>query len=134
MEEHFGALAAIPLAKLLGDVGAVILCLGIAITLLVFTFGINMSDIIQRIAEKLEENRQVREEQKEQRRKERFEQIEEDIEQENHVKEKIKNTKKIKQEKNEPEMENQIKINFGGRIVDTEELKEQKNISIKQMI
>ncbi len=131
MEEHFGALAAIPLAKLLGDVGAVILCLGIAITLLVFTFGINMSDIIQRIAEKLEENRQVREEQKEQRRKERFEQIEEDIEQENHVKEKIKNTKKIKQEKNEPEMENQIKINFGGRIVDTEELKEQKKYKHK---
>ena len=90
-----------------------------------------MSDIIQRIAEKLEENRQVREEQKEQRRKERFEQIEEDIEQENHVKEKIKNTKKIKQEKNEPEMENQIKINFGGRIVDTEELKEQKKYKHK---
>ena len=131
MEEHFGALAAIPLAKLLGDVGAVILCLGIAITLLVFTFGINMSDIIQRIAEKLEENRQVREEQKEQRRKERFEQIEEDIEQENHVKEKIKNTKKIKQEKNEPEMENQIKINFGGRIVDTEEPKELKKYNHK---
>ena len=90
-----------------------------------------MSDIIQRIAEKLEENRQVREEQKEQRRKERLEQIEEDIEQENHVKEKIKNTKKIKQEKNEPEMENQIKINFGGRIVDTEELKEQKKYKHK---
>ncbi len=90
-----------------------------------------MSDIIQRIAEKLEENRQVREEQKEQKRKERFEQIEEDIEQENHVKEKIKNTKKIKQEKNEPEMENQIKINFGGRIVDTEELKEQKKYKHK---
>ena len=90
-----------------------------------------MSDIIQRIAEKLEENRQVREEQKEQRRRERFEQIEEDIEQENHVKEKIKNTKKIKQEKNEPEMENQIKINFGGRIVDTEELKEQKKYKHK---
>lgn len=90
-----------------------------------------MSDIIQRIAEKLEENRQVREEQKEQRRKERFEEIEEDIEQENHVKEKIKNTKKIKQEKNEPEMENQIKINFGGRIVDTEELKEQKKYKHK---
>ena len=131
MEEHFGELAAIPLAKLLGDIGAVILCLGIAITLLVFTFGINMSDIIQRIAEKLEENRQVREEQKEQRRRERFEEIEEDIEQENHVKEKIKNTKKIKQEKNEPEMENQIKINFGGRIVDTEELKEQKKYKHK---
>ncbi len=90
-----------------------------------------MSDIIQRIAEKLEENRQVREEQKEQRRRERFEEIEEDIEQENHVKEKIKNTKKIKQEKNEPEMENQIKINFGGRIVDTEELKEQKKYKHK---
>ena len=90
-----------------------------------------MSDIIQRIAEKLEENRQVREEQKEQRRKERLEQIEEDIEQENHVKEKIKNTKKIKQEKNEPEMENQIKINFGGRIVDTEEPKELKKYNHK---
>ena len=41
-----GAVGAVPLAKLLGDVGAVILCIGIAVVLLVFTFGINMSDII----------------------------------------------------------------------------------------
>ena len=49
-----GAVAAVPLAKLLGDIGAVILCIGIAIVFLVFTFGINMSDIINmlRIKEK----------------------------------------------------------------------------------
>ena len=49
-----GAVAAVPLAKLLGDVGAVILCVGVAVVFLVFTFGINMSDLISMFVEKME--------------------------------------------------------------------------------
>ena len=65
-----GAVAAVPLAKLLGDIGAVILCMGIAIILVVFTFGINMSEIINKIIEKAEER-------KEELREERISQREE---------------------------------------------------------
>ena len=49
-----GALGAVPLVKLLGNVGAVILCIGIAVALIVFTFGINMADLINNIKEKKE--------------------------------------------------------------------------------
>ena len=48
-----GAVLAVPLAKLLGDIGAVVLCLGIAVVLIVFTFGINASDLIARITERI---------------------------------------------------------------------------------
>ena len=40
-----GALLAVPLVKMLGPVGAIILCIGIVIMLAVFTLGINMSEI-----------------------------------------------------------------------------------------
>ena len=52
-----GAVAAVPLAKLLGDVGAVILCVGIAAILLVFTFGINLSELINIFMARVEEKR-----------------------------------------------------------------------------
>ena len=60
---------AVPLVKLLGDVGAIILCLGIAIVLFVFTFGINMSEIINNLVEKMEERREERLEEKAQLQK-----------------------------------------------------------------
>ena len=72
-----GAVAAVPLAKLLGDIGAVILCLGIAIVLLVFTFGINMSEIINLIVEKMEEKKEEKLERKEQLRKQHESEIRE---------------------------------------------------------
>ena len=65
-----GAVAAIPLAKFLGDIGAVILCIGIAIILLVFTFGINLSEIINMLFNRLEEKKEERLERKEQKAKE----------------------------------------------------------------
>ena len=55
-----GAVAAVPLVKLLGEIGAVIFCIGIAVILIVFTFGINMSEIINMIIEKIEERREQR--------------------------------------------------------------------------
>ena len=60
-------------AKLLGDVGALILCIGVALVLLVFTFGINMSDIINRFVEKMQERKEERLEEKQQRIKEQRE-------------------------------------------------------------
>jgi len=59
-----GAILAVPLVKLLGPIGAIILCVGIVIILAVFVFGINASEIINNFIEKSQENREERLEQK----------------------------------------------------------------------
>ena len=120
-----GAVAAIPLAKLLGDVGALILCIGIAVVLLVFTFGINLSDMISQMVERMQERREERLEEKEQRIKLREQSAERETVAQRRKREREERLaqkeleKQAMQEKNP--MENQIKINFGGRIIDEPE-------------
>ena len=121
-----GAVAAVPLAKLLGDVGAVILCIGVAIVFLVFTFGINMSDLINMFVEKIEEKREERLEEKEDRNKEEVKETAQERrkrEREEKMAERarIKAEKIAKAEKDKELMDNQIKINFGGRILEEPE-------------
>ena len=67
-----GAILAVPLAKLLSPVGAMILCIGIAVMFAVFTFGINISEIINNVVDKTEENREIKIERKQQLREERL--------------------------------------------------------------
>ena len=55
-----GALGAVPLTNLLGIIGAIIFCLGVAAILVVFTFGINMSDVINTILDKMQEKKEER--------------------------------------------------------------------------
>ena len=120
-----GAVAAIPLAKLLGDVGALILCIGVAVVLLVFTFGINLSDMISQMVERMQERREERLEEKEQRIKLREQSAERETVAQRRKREREERLaqkeleKQAMQEKNP--MENQIKINFGGRIIDEPE-------------
>ena len=116
-------MTAIPLAKLLGDIGAVILCIGFAVVFLVFTFGINMSDLINMFVEKIETKREERLEEKQEKSKEEMRQtVQERRKRERE--EKMAERARIKAEKiakaqNDKElMDNQIKINFGGRILD----------------
>ena len=121
-----GAVAAVPLAKLLGDIGAVILCVGVAVVFLVFTFGINMSDLINMFVEKLEEKREERLEEKEERNREEIRETAQERrkrEREERMAEKarIKAEKIEKAQKDKELMDNQIKINFGGRILDEPE-------------
>ena len=125
MEEQYGAVAAVPLAKLLGDIGAVILCIGVAIILLVFTFGINLSDIIQMLVEKMEEKREERLERKAELAKEYEEERETPAQRRKRLREEKRAKAELaKLEKTEKTpMDNQIKINFGGRIVDGQEEK-----------
>ncbi len=112
-----GAVAAVPLTKLLGNIGAIILCIGISVILLVFTFGINLSEIINVFADKIEEKRDERLERK-------AELIEENEITPAQKRKKQREERKIKaemlkmQKKENTPMDNQIKINFGGRIVD----------------
>ena len=123
-----GAVAAVPLAKLLGDIGAVILCVGVAVVFLVFTFGINTSDLINMFVEKMEDKREERLEEKEERNKQEIKETaaerrkrerEERMEERARIKaEKIANAKA---EKEKDLMNNQIKINFGGRILEESE-------------
>ena len=126
-----GAVAAVPLAKLLGDVGAVILCIGIAIILLVFTFGVNLSEIINMFLDKVEEKREERFERKEELEKERQKEKTKKHEPEEYDETPAQRRKRQREERrqkqqqamkehlrdNDP-MEEQIKINFGGRIVE----------------
>ena len=109
-----GAILAIPLAKLLGGVGAIILCIGIAAMLVVFTFGINMSEIINALVQKWQENREEIEQNKEaireQRQKEKLEREEQ---------RKLKRDKEIAEEIDGE----QIKINFNGKEIGKQEEK-----------
>ena len=113
-----GACGAVPLNKLLGDMGAIILCLGIAFVLIVFTFGINMSEIINKMVEGAEERKEERLARREEMRKQ-MEKEEKETPAERRRREReerLVQKQLAKQEK--AAMEEQIKINFGGRFVD----------------
>ena len=75
-----GAILATPLVNLLGKIGATILCIGVVLMFAVFTFGINMSEIINNIVEKSEENREERIERKQKLKEEQLKARQEVIE------------------------------------------------------
>ena len=96
----------------------------------VFTFGINMSEIINNIVEKSEENREERLERKQQLKEEQLKARQEAIE--NRRKEKQLMKEKANQEVLEDEnIGEQIKINFGGRILDENDSKKRKKYDHK---
>ena len=126
-----GAAIAVPLSNLLGNVGAVIFAVGVAILMIVFMFGIHTSDILQQSIEKSQQRKDERREahlQEMQERQERMQnrqmQMNQQYEQqyEQHVNESNQGKRKIKPAAHPDvypdEMENQIKINFGGRMLD----------------
>ena len=110
-----GAILAVPLVKLLGPIGAIILCVGIVIILAVFVFGINASEIINNFIEKSQENREERLEQKQKDKEEQLKMRQEMLE------EKRKAREQARQEAlADNSVGEQIKINFGGRLIDEE--------------
>ncbi len=116
-----GAVGAVPLTKLLGEVGAIIFCFGVATILVVFTFGINMSELINNIMDKIQEKREERLANKEELRKQ------ENNEEKESYKERRKSKKEERlaaKEQEKAPMDNQIKINFGGRLIDNQEEKQ----------
>ena len=103
-----GTLAAIPLVKLLGNFGAVILSVGISIMLFVFTFGIDLSNIINQKVEEMQE-----------RKEEKAKNREIEVEELNERRRKRKEEKKVLKQKELEQQENeQIKINLNGRLID----------------
>lgn len=129
-EEHFGAILATPLINLLGQIGASILCIGVVIMLAVFTFGINMSEIINNLVQKSEENREERLERKQQIKEEKIKARQEAIENKRKQKELIKESFGPEALTDE-NLGEQIKINFGGRILDDEDTKVRKKYDHK---
>lgn len=114
-----GAVGAVALVRLLGNIGAVILCTGITIILLVFAFGINPSEIINNIMDRIEEKRQEKFERKQEMVKQQ-EDEETPAQRRKRQREERKAQQeiaKMEQAEKDP-MASQIKINFGGRIVD----------------
>ncbi len=126
-----GALAAVPLEKLLGNAGAIILCIGVSAAFLVFTFGINMSEIISRIVDRLNERREEKLARREELQQRRFEESQMQEQEENLSSR--RRTKRgltdkmdrkalgVEAEQERNPMDNQIKINFGGRLIDGQE-------------
>lgn len=113
-----GACGAVPLTKLLGNIGAIILCLGIATILIVFTFRINLTEIINGMLERAEERKEERLANRAELRKQREKEGRETPQErrKRQREERLAQKELEKQERNE--MGEQIKINFGGRIVD----------------
>ena len=121
-----GTLAAVPLVKLLGNLGAIILGIGASIILFAFVFGIDITEFIATTIERLmlkheenkerrEENRQIRQEEMEERRKEMA---------------KIrKQQEKLRRENEAMRAGEQIKINLNGREEEEELPPEKKNWS-----
>ena len=116
-----GAVAAIPLTKFLGNIGAIILCIGIAIILIVFTFGINLSEIINRALEKVDEMREERLERQEEEEDE--EETETPAQRRRRLKLERQEARRKQSEGMKTQEGEQIKINFGGRIVENQDKK-----------
>jgi len=99
-----GAMLAVPLVNLLGTAGAVILCIGISVILLIFMFGIRPTELIINIMDILEERKEERKELRKQERKE-FREARKEKQEERRA--------KMKSVATSDELENQITINLG---------------------
>jgi S-DNA-T family DNA segregation ATPase FtsK/SpoIIIE len=66
-----GAVIAYPLVMLFGDFGAAVVCLGAAMFLLVFTFGLRPSQMIEDLIDRIEESKELRRQEDEERQAKR---------------------------------------------------------------
>ena len=124
-----GTIAAVPLFKLFGKVGTIIISIGAAIVLFATTFGIDVSEIIRNKMQNMVDNSKEKHEQKLEERENKQLQKKEKIA---IAKEQAKQEKLSQKEKraklreenrrayldvdDEPEKDEQIKINLNGRV------------------
>ena len=110
-----GTIAAVPLFKLFGKVGTIILSIGASLILFAITFGIDISGIVSSWIQSGVNNRKEKHERKLAMQEER-EKEKEKI-RENNIKE---NRKAYLEIEEEPKEEEQIKINLNGRTIEEE--------------
>ena len=109
-----GTMVAGPLIGMLGEFGTIILCVGVAVLLLVFMFGIRPAEIISTMMENAHDNREERKQEKREARLARLQEIEDE--------EKIDTRKETKKERKLREREEQRR--------QAEELAEQITINL----
>ncbi len=130
-----GTLAGVFLVKMLGNVGAIVLSLGISIMLFVFVCGIDVANIIGMLVSKHIERKEEKQILKEEKRKEREEYIamrrkemqaqrQEQLKEAKHNKENMLASENSNQQIS-PE---QIKINLNGRLVEEETKDKRKGL------
>ena len=134
-----GALAAIFLVRLFGNLGAVVLSIGVSIMLFAFVCGIDISEYISTKVEEYIERKEERKIEKEERRKEKEEYLAqrraEIAEQRKHRLQEENQNHHINGELANQEIQpEQIKINLNGRIIEDEEKKQKglKNLIYRQ--
>lgn len=115
-----GGIIASPLVNLLGVVGAIICSLGVSVVLIVFTFGINMSEIINNKVEDIKE--------KQEERKENRENNKNMLSNEKPSSRRKNKVDAVEEEQKPKELENQIKINFDGKVIGEDD----KNKKVKE--
>ena len=119
-----GTLAAVPLVRLIGNMGAVVVSVGVAVMLFAFVFGIDISQFISTIVEKWLERHEAKKEEREVRKQERYEEIEarriEMMEQRKKARMQMANSNQINDGHIVQNAE-QIKINLNGRAVEDSE-------------
>ena len=110
-----GTIAAVPLFKLFGKIGTIILSIGLSLILFAVTFGIDISGIISEWIQSRVE-----------RRKEKYEEKmlakenDEELRKENKKKLNEKEKAYLEIDKNEPDETEQIRINLNGRTIEDE--------------
>lgn len=125
-----GTLAAVPLVRLLGNLGAIVLSVGVSIMLFAFVFGIDISEFINRKVVEMLEKHEKNKEEKEIRKQERIKYNEARKAEllENRRKEKMQHKQEMQKRQEEIAQEmkpgpEQIKINLNGRTIEPEEEK-----------
>lgn len=116
-----GSCGAVPLTKLLGNFGAIILCLGFAVILIVFTFGINLSDWINDLVDRAVEQKEERMARREELRKQQEKDDTETPAQRRRREREERQLQKQLEKQEQAQMKEKININFGGAFVDNEE-------------
>ena len=116
-----GTIAAVPLFKLFGKIGTIILSVGVSLILFATTFGIDISGIVSGWIQSAVERRREKEEEKMLAREdEEKAEIQKESKRAKNIKENRKAYLEIEEdEKQQPEVD-QIKINLNGRTVEDE--------------
>ena len=123
-----GTIAAVPLFKLFGKVGTIIISIGAAIILFATTFGIDIAEIVRSVIQKGVENSKEKHEQKLEEKEARYQERMAVIKEQQSTNEKIskkemrarlrEENRKAYLENTEEDSEGQIKINLNGRAIE----------------
>ena len=126
-----GTAIAYALIGLLGDIGTVILCIGIAAILLVFMFGIKPAEMIAEFIETRRENREERRIEKEEIRASRAKEAEEEPEERKETKRERRLREREEQRREAEQLAEQLTINLNDNTEDDKKDKKLKKYDHK---